>query len=246
MKEGRKECRKKEWKEGRSKNGSKKGRKKDKKEPNENRARKEGRNARRKKEARKEGRKIPNENPARKEGRNARRKEGRKEGETKEARKEGRKIRRKERSTPTPSTLIQVIRIILLLIIIIIVRPQYSNYIKRRQMPKALRKVASSIFAPAKTEPIWTLSEPIIKVFAHGGGGCAPPNPPAFCMQAGFQKPRTREKDFANGGAAPPPQPQLFFAPCRLSFKKIAPSTRVSSNTPALFLSCARSLQLSS
>ena len=85
--------------------------------------------------------------------------EGRKEGETKEARKEGRKIRRKERRTPTPSTLIQVIRIILLLIIIIIitVRPKYSNYIKRRQMPKALRKVASSIFTPTETEPIWTL-----------------------------------------------------------------------------------------
>ena len=45
-------------------------------------------------------------------------------------------------------------------------------------MPKALRKVASSIFAPAKTEPIWTLSEPVIKVFAKGGG--CPPQPLCF------------------------------------------------------------------
>ena len=155
---GRKEERKKGRKEGRRKKGSKKGRKEDKKERMENPGRKEG---------------MPRKKGIR---------EGRKEGETKEARKEGRKIRRKERRTPTPSTLIQVIRIILLLLlppIIIIVRPQYSNYIKRRQMPKALRKVASSIFAPAKTEPIWTLSEPVIKVFANGGG-C---QPPAFCLR---------------------------------------------------------------
>ena len=54
------------------------------------------------------------ENPGRKEGMPRKKgiREGRKEGETKEARKEGRKIRRKERRTPTPSTLIQVIRII--------------------------------------------------------------------------------------------------------------------------------------
>ena len=45
-------------------------------------------------------------------------------------------------------------------------------------MPKALCKVASSIFAPAKTEPIRTLSEPVIKVFATGGGGLRPPPPP--------------------------------------------------------------------
>ena len=128
-KEGRKEERKEGRKEGRRKKGSKKGKKEDKKERMENPGRKDGRNA--------------------KEERN----KGRKEGEAKEARKEGRKLRRKERRTPTPSTLIQVMRIILLLIIIIIVRPQYSNYIKRRQMPKTLRKVASSIFAPAKTEP---------------------------------------------------------------------------------------------
>ena len=68
-------------------------------------------------------------------------------------------------------------------------------------MPKTLRKVASSIFAPAKTEPIWTL-------------------------EAGFQKPRTGDKDVCKlgGGAAPPPPqppPPLFFSPC----KKIAPST---------------------
>ena len=70
------------------------------------------------------------ENPGRKEGRNAKeeRNKGRKEGETKEARKEGRKIRRKKRRTPTPSTLIQVIRIIPLLLIII-VRPNKIQYL---------------------------------------------------------------------------------------------------------------------
>ena len=56
------------------------------------------------------------ENPARKEGMPRMKgiREGRKEGEPKEARK----IKKKERRTPTPSTLIQVIRIVLLLIII--------------------------------------------------------------------------------------------------------------------------------
>ena len=153
----RKEGREEGGKEGRKeKKGSKKGSKEDKKERMENPGRKEG---------------MPRKKGIR---------EGRKEGEPKEARKEGRKIIKKERRTPTPSTLIQVIRIILLLIIIIIVRPQYSNYIKRWQMPKALRKVASSIFAPAKTEPIWTLSEPVIKVFAMGGGLRPPPTPPLF------------------------------------------------------------------
>ena len=123
--QGRKECQEKGRKEGREEGGKegrrKKGSKEDKKERMENPGRKEG---------------MPRKKGIR---------EGRKEGERKEARKEGRRITKKERTTPTPSTLIQVIRIILLLIVIIIVRPQYSNYIKRRQMPKALRKVASSI-----------------------------------------------------------------------------------------------------
>ena len=113
------------------------------------------------------------ENPGRKEVRNAKMKgirEGRKEGRRNKGSKKGRKEDKQEGTK---------IRIILLLLIIIIVRPQYSSYIKRRQLPKALRKLASSIFAPAKTEPIWTLSEPVIKVFANGGG-CAPPNLPAL------------------------------------------------------------------
>ena len=64
-------------------------------------------------------------------------------------------------------------------------------------MPTALRKVASSIFAPAKTEPVWTLSAPVIEVFANGG----------------FQKPRTRDKDVCKWGELPrpPPQPPRFF-----------------------------------
>ena len=175
--------------------------------------RKEGRNARRK-EGRKEGREEGGKEGGKEKKRKQERKQGRrKEGETKEARKEGRKIKRKERRTPTPSTLIQVIRIIRLLIIIIIVRPHNTVTVSRDgKMPKALRKVASSIFAPAKTEPIWTLSEPVIKVFANWGG-CAPPTPPLFfdAMHAGFQKPRTRDKGVCKwGGLRPPPTPRFF------------------------------------
>ena len=147
--------------------------------------------------------------------------EGRKEGEAKEARKEGRKIRKKERRTPTPSTLIEVIRIILLLIIIIIVRPQYNNYIKGRQMPKALRKVTSSIFAPAKTEPMWTLSEPVIKVFANGAGAAPSPTPPLFFMPCRlvYKNPEPVTKMFANGGG-PPPQPRRFFCAMQAVFQE--------------------------
>ena len=163
----------------------------------------------------------------RKEGRKRGRWEGRREGEKKEARKEARKKegRRnkgskkgrkedKKEGTENPYTF----------------NPnpshtnhtttnnnhnrkttQYSNCIKRRQMPKALRKVASSIFAPAKTEPIWTLSEPVIKVFANWGG-CAPPTPPLFfdAMHAGFQKPRTRDKGVCKWGGCAPPTPRFF------------------------------------
>ena len=99
----------------------------------------------------------------------------------------------------------------------------YSNYIKRRQMPKALRKVASSIFAPAKTEPLWILSEPVMKVFANGGS-CAPPNPPAFffhVMQDGFQTPRTRDKDVCKwGGVCAPPNPPACFNTMQAGFQE--------------------------
>ena len=58
----------------------------------------------------------------------------------------------------------------------------------RKEGRNALRKVASSIFAPAKTEPIWTLSEPVIKVFVNGGGGRSPPPTPLlfFLRHAGW------------------------------------------------------------
>ena len=152
----------------------------------------------------------------RKKGTREGRKEGRRNKGSKKGSKKGRKEDKKEGTenpTPTPSTLIQVIRIILLLIIIIIVRLQYSNCVKRWQMPKAFRKVASSIFAPAETQPRGTLSELVIKVFANGGGGAAPPLPPTpfffNAMQAGFQKPRTRDKDVCKWGG--PPQPPSLF-----------------------------------
>ena len=47
----------------------------------------------------------------------------------------------------------------------------YSNFIE-------LSKVASSIILPAKTEPIWTLSEPVIKTLCLQMGGAHPPPPP--------------------------------------------------------------------
>ena len=53
-----------------------------------------------------------------------------------------------------------------------------------------LSNVASSIILPAKTEPIWTLSEPVIKTLCLQMEGAAPPpppNPPAvFLSRAGL------------------------------------------------------------
>ena len=52
-----------------------------------------------------------------------------------------------------------------------------------------LSKVASSIILPAKTEPIWTLTEPVTKTLClqMGGGGLRPPPtplPPRLSFQA--------------------------------------------------------------
>ena len=64
-----------------------------------------------------------------------------------------------------------------------------------------LCKATSSIILPAKTEPIWTLSEPMTK---------------RLCLQM--------------GGGLRRPQPHSFlFTPCRLAFKNIAPSARLAS-----------------
>ena len=61
-----------------------------------------------------------------------------------------------------------------------------------------LSKVASSIILPAKTEPIWTLPEPVIKTLClqMGGGGFASPNPPLSfqAVQACCQEHRTMNK----------------------------------------------------
>ena len=65
-----------------------------------------------------------------------------------------------------------------------------------------LCKKTSSIILPAKTEPIWTLSEPVIKT---------------LCLQMG------------GAGLRPPPSPRFLFTPCRLAFKNIAPSARLAS-----------------
>ena len=68
---------------------------------------------------------------------------------------------------------------------------------------KKLSKVASSIIPPAKTEPIWTLSERVIMTLRlqMGGGGLRSAQPPRF-----------------------------LFKPCRLVLKNIAPRTRLASN----------------
>ena len=60
-----------------------------------------------------------------------------------------------------------------------------------------LSKVASSIILPAKTEPIWTLSEPVITTLCLQMGGLRPP--------------------------LPPPPPRFLFRLCRLVFKNITP-----------------------
>ena len=59
-----------------------------------------------------------------------------------------------------------------------------------------LGKVASSIILPAKTEPIWTLSEPVIKTLCLQMGGCPPPQPPLSfqAVQACCQAHRTMNK----------------------------------------------------
>ena len=66
-----------------------------------------------------------------------------------------------------------------------------------------LYKATASIILSAKTEPIWPLSEPVIKT---------------SCVQMG-----------GRGWAAPPPTPNspaFLFTPCRFAFKNIVPSTR--------------------
>ena len=62
-----------------------------------------------------------------------------------------------------------------------------------------LCKKTSSIILPAKTEPIWTGSEPVIKTLClqMGGGGCAPPpNPPAFVLRRAGQEHPTMNKNW--------------------------------------------------
>ena len=117
--EGRNARRKKGRKEGEKRKQKRK--EEDTKERNGKEERKEGRKEGRSKKGSKQDNNERMENPRRKEGMPRQKgiREGRKEGETKEG--------RKERSTPTPSTLIQVIRIILLLVIV----AHYSNYTSR-------------------------------------------------------------------------------------------------------------------
>ena len=89
-------------------------------------------------------------------------------------------------------------------------------------MLKALRKVASSIFAPAKTEPIWTLAEPVIKVFANPGG-CAPPQPPGFYFtpcRLVFKNSEPVIKVFANGGGLRPRNPPACLCAMQAVFEE--------------------------
>ena len=75
--------------------------------------------------------------------------------------------------------------------------PQPPHFLK-------LYKATASIILPAKTEPIWPLSERVIKT---------------SCVQMG-------------AGCAPPPNsPAFLFTPCRFAFKNIVPSTRTVSKT---------------
>ena len=72
-----------------------------------------------------------------------------------------------------------------------------------------LYKATPSIILPAKTEPIWPLSERVIKTSCEQmGGGAAPAAPPP-----------------------PPISPAFLFTPCRFAFKNVVPSTRTVSKT---------------
>ena len=73
--------------------------------------------------------------------------------------------------------------------------------------PPTPRRLTSSIFAPAKTGPIWTLSEPVTKVFANGGG--SPPTPPLFfLMPYRFKNPEPVINGVCKlGGLRPPHHP---------------------------------------
>ena len=75
-------------------------------------------------------------------------------------------------------------------------------------------RLTSSIFAPEKTEPIWTLSEPVIKVFANGGGlRPPPPNPPAFFLtprRLVFKNPEPSDIGVCKWGLRPPNPPAFF------------------------------------
>ena len=106
-----------------------------------------------------------------------------------------------------------------------------------------LCKIASSLIPPAQTAPIWTLSEPVIKVFANGGGS-APAQPPQlfYAMQAGFQEHRAINTNcvkhvvvtefvkghhtcilFANAGCISP-NPRIIFQLCKIASSIILPA----------------------
>ena len=115
--------------------------------------------------------------------------------------------------------------------------------LRSRQHPRVifkLCKIAAAIIPATKTKPIWTPSEPVIKVFANGGGLRPRPTPRFFnTMQANFKylrtskdrthmdPLRTRDKGvckWGGGCALRPPTPPLFFDATQAGFQK--PRTR--------------------
>ena len=104
-----------------------------------------------------------------------------------------------------------------------------------------LYKATASIILSAKTEPIWPLSERVIKtscVQMGGGGGAAPPppppSPPLFFLRRAdllcFQEHRTINQNcFKNplcrqmGDVAPPPQLSRFLNLCKIVSSIILP-----------------------
>ena len=78
-----------------------------------------------------------------------------------------------------------------------------------------LYKATSSIILPAKTEPIWPLSERVIKTTCVQMGGAAPPpTPPLFFLRradllsrTSYHQPELFQKSImqADGGATSPP-----------------------------------------
>ena len=137
---------------------------------------------------------------------------------------------------------------------------------RRRPPPALFQAVQGHVkhHPASKTEPIWPLSEPVIKAsrVQMGGGGLCPPQPPRFCLHRQdllrahncyrpVQTPSCRQSICKRGGCLPP-NPGASTNRSHIDF--LHPACRQSickwggyvSPNPRAFLNCARRLQVSS